>query len=57
MSQAVGVVGKAEQQGLADLRGQAVSRCARGELAFDSRENTFDLGALPYGFFGRARSI
>jgi hypothetical protein len=36
---------------LADLRGQAASGCARGELAFDRREDAFDLGALPVRFF------
>jgi hypothetical protein len=51
MPQAVEVVGKAEQQSLADLRGQAASRGARGELAFDGRENAFDLGALAVRFF------
>src|ERR1700676_1311283 len=51
MPQAVNVVGKAEQERLANLGGQAASGCARGELAFDRRENAFDLGALPVRFF------
>jgi hypothetical protein len=51
MPQAVEVVGQAEEQGLADLGVQAASRCARGELAFDSGEDAFDLGALPIRFF------
>src|SRR5882672_4475252 len=51
MPQAVHVVGKAEQQGMADLGGQAASRCARGEFAFDGGEDAFDLGALPIRFF------
>src|SRR6267142_2354660 len=50
MPQAVHVVGKAEQQGLADLGGQAASGCARGEFAFDGGEDAFDLGALPIRF-------
>ncbi len=32
MPQAIEVVGQAEQQGLADLGGQAASGCARGEF-------------------------
>jgi hypothetical protein len=51
MPQAVEVVGKAEQQRLADLGDQAASGCARREFAFDGRENAFDLGALPIRFF------
>src|SRR6266849_5575342 len=51
MPQAVNVVGQAEQQGLADLGGQAASGCARGEFAFDGREDAFDLGTLPIRFF------
>jgi hypothetical protein len=51
MPQAVEVVGQAEKQGLADLGSQAAPGCARGELAFDSREHAFDLGALPIRFF------
>ncbi len=51
MPQAVEVVGQAEQQGLADLRGQAAPGGARGELAFDGREDAFDLGALAVRFF------
>src|ERR1700731_445653 len=51
MPQAVEVVGKAEQEGLANLGGQAASGSARGELAFDRRENAFDLGALAVRFF------
>src|SRR5882724_8579226 len=50
MPQAIEVVGKAEQQGLADLGGQAASGCARGEFAFDGGEDAFDLGALPIRF-------
>src|SRR5713101_3147524 len=42
MHQAVNVVGQAEEQGLADLRGQAAPRGARGELAFDGGESTID---------------
>src|SRR5216684_3655893 len=34
MPQAVDVVGKTEQEGLADLGSQAASGCARGEFAF-----------------------
>ena len=51
MPQAVNVVGKAEQERLANLRGQAASGSARGEFAFDRRENAFDLGALAVRFF------
>src|SRR6266446_2708530 len=51
MPQAVNVVGQAEQQGLTDLGGQAAPGCARGELAFDGREDAFDLVALPIRFF------
>src|ERR1700731_73574 len=51
MPQAVEVVGKAEQEGLANLGGQAASGSARGELAFDRRENAFDLGALAVRYF------
>src|SRR6266404_6012438 len=51
MPQAIEVVGQAEQQGLADLGGQAASGCARGEFAFDGREDAFDLGALAVRFF------
>ena len=51
MPQTVEIVGKAEQQGLADLRCQATSGRARGELAFDGREDAFDLVALPIRFF------
>ncbi len=48
--QAIEVVSEAEQQGLADLRGQAASRSARRKFAFDYRENGFDLRALPITF-------
>ena len=51
MPQAIEVVGQAEQQGLADLGGQAASGCARGEFAFDGGEDAFDLGTLPIRFF------
>ena len=51
MPQAVNVVSKTEQQGLADLGGQAASGCARGEFAFDRREDAFNLGTLPIRFF------
>src|SRR6266850_8228514 len=51
MPQAIEVVGKAEQQGLADLGGQAASGCARREFAFDGGEDAFDLGTLPIRFF------
>src|SRR6266403_5382080 len=51
MPQAIEVVDQAEQQGLADLGGQAASGCARGEFAFDGREDAFDLGALAVRFF------
>jgi len=54
MPQAVDVVGQAEQQGLADLRGQAAPGCARRELSFDSGEDAFDLGALPIRFFRKS---
>src|SRR5882762_4404998 len=54
MPQAVDVVGQAEQQGLADLGGQAASGCARGELAFDGGEHAFDLVALPIRFFRKS---
>src|SRR2546422_2405854 len=54
MPQAVHVVGKAEQQGLADLGGQAASGCARGEFAFDGGEDAFDLVALPIRFFRKS---
>src|SRR5467141_1089313 len=54
MPQAVDVVGQAEQQGLADLGGQAASGCARGELAFDGGEHDFDLVALPIRFFRKS---
>src|SRR3989475_7680054 len=54
MPQAVNVVGQAQQQGLADLGGQAASGCARGELAFDGREDAFDLVALPIRFFRKS---
>src|SRR5690348_12078127 len=51
MPQAVEVVGKTEEQGLANLRCQAAPRRARREFAFDYREDGFDLGALPVRFF------
>src|SRR5216684_2795438 len=51
--QTVEIVGQAEKQGLADLRGQAAPGRARGELAFDGREDGFDLSALPVWFFGK----
>src|ERR1700704_1083026 len=54
MPQAVDVVGQAEQQGLADLGGQAAPGCARGELAFDGGEDAFDLVALPIRFFRKS---
>jgi hypothetical protein len=57
MPEAVEVADKTEQQGLADLDGQAAPGGSRGELAFNDRENGFDLGALPVGFFGKARNI
>jgi hypothetical protein len=41
--QTVEIVGQPEKQGLADLRGQAAPGRARGELAFDGREDGFDL--------------
>jgi len=47
MPQTVNVVGKAEQQGLANLGCQAAPGRARGELALDGREDAFDLSALP----------
>ncbi len=50
MPQTVEIVGKAEQQGLADLRGQAAAGRTGGELAFDGREDAFDLGTLPIRF-------
>jgi hypothetical protein len=52
--QTVEIVGQPEKQGLADLRGQAAPRRARGELAFDGREDGFDLRALPLWFFGKS---
>jgi hypothetical protein len=55
--QTVEIVGQPEKQGLADLRGHAAPRGARGELAFDGREDGFDLSALPVRFFGKARNI
>jgi len=51
--QTVEIVGQPEKQGLADLRGQAAPGHARGELAFDGREDGFDLSALPEWFFGK----
>ena len=51
MPEAVEVVGKTEQQGLADLDGQAAPGSARGELALNGREDGFDLSALAVGFF------
>jgi hypothetical protein len=51
MPWAVEIVGKAEQERLANLRGQISSGCSRGELAFDRRENALDLGALAVRFF------
>jgi hypothetical protein len=48
--QAIEVVSEAEQQGLANLRGQAAPRSARRKFAFDHRENGFDLRALPILF-------
>ena len=47
LPQAIEVVDEAEQQGLANLRCQAAPRSARRKLAFDHRENSFDLSALP----------
>ena len=52
--QTVEIVGQPEKQGLADLRGQTAAGRARGELAFDSREHAFDLGALPVRFFRKS---
>src|SRR3972149_6682241 len=47
LPQAIEVVDEAEQQGLANLRCPAAPRSARRKLAFDHRENSFDLSALP----------
>jgi hypothetical protein len=46
MSQAIEVVGKTEQQRLADLQGQDTARGAGRQFAFDYRKDRFDLGAL-----------
>jgi hypothetical protein len=54
LPQTVEIVGQPEKQGLADLRGQAAPGRARGELAFDGREDGFDLRALPVWFFGKS---
>src|ERR1700730_13598630 len=51
MPQAIEVVGKAEQQRLADLHGQAAPGSARGEFAFGHRDDRFDDGALAVWFF------
>src|SRR5882762_1546783 len=48
--QAIEVVSETEQQGLANLRCQGAPRSARREFAFDHRENSFDLRALPIVF-------
>src|ERR1700746_2306649 len=47
MPQAVEVKGQAEQQCLSNLQGHATTWCFRRELAFDHRENCFDLRAWP----------
>ena len=51
MPEAVEVVGQTEEQSLAVLDAQAAPGSAGGELALHRRENGFDLGALPVGFF------
>src|SRR5437660_1221344 len=48
--QAIEVVSETEQQGLANLRCQCAPRSARRKFAFDHRENSFDLRALPIVF-------
>ena len=49
MPQAIEVVGQSEQGGLTLLHGQATSRGAGGEFAFDDGEDRFHLGSLPVG--------
>src|SRR6266571_7309201 len=51
MPQAIEIIGKAEEEGLANLGRQASPRGARGELALDHRKDGFHLGALPVRFF------
>jgi len=51
MPQAIEIIGEAEEEGLANLGGQATPRGTRGEFTFDDRKDSFDLGALPVRFF------
>ena len=51
MSQAIEIVGKAEEEGLANLDRQATPRGARRKLALDRRKDGFHLAALPVWFF------
>ncbi len=51
MPQAIEIIGEAEEEGLANLGGQATPRGTRGEFTFDDRKDGFDLGALPVRFF------
>ena len=50
MPQAIEIVGKAEEEGLANLDRQATPRGAR-KLAFDHRKDGFHLAVLPVRFF------
>jgi hypothetical protein len=46
MPQAVEVIGEPEEQGLADLHGQAAAGGAGRQFSLNHREDGFDLGSL-----------
>ncbi len=54
MPQVVEVVGEPEEQGLADLHGQAAAWGARRKFSFDHREDGFDLGSLSVLFLRKS---
>ncbi len=57
MPQAVEVVGQAEQEGLADLGGQAAPGAREESLRLTAEKMLSILERCRYGFFGKARNI